>query len=721
MRPVNVASGGGKGVAHLVKFRSAFLLPIGLIVGSAVAALFAGLFVLTRIQDDMESVRERNMAATVVAARVDYMRRLMIEYAQWDEAARRLVLAFDEDWADREVGSLMYEQNGFEAVFVTDDAGRPLYGIVDGRRSRADPRAILGSGYARAFAVAVRSPAGPLGSISASRIGPVLFGINQIAPTSESLAMPAHRRRYLVFANRIDAGIVAELRDAMQGPSMTLQSGLARGPGTTPLRAYDGAIAGSLSWTPETPGTTLRDRLLPWLALLTLAMIGLAAAVLRRALFDARQLQASEVKALHLANHDALTGLPNRRAFVEHLLRLTRAGDDYAILYMDLDGFKEVNDTYGHGTGDALLRSTGARLGRVRPQDAFLARLGGDEFALAVPGPLAPDALAALAEDVLVAVRGPERRASDGIAIGASIGIALREGAEYEDVVRRADIAMYAAKARGRDCWCLFEPMLDDGRRERKAIEADLREAIEAGSINVAFQPIVRADDRAVVSVEALARWNHPTLGPIAPDIFIPVAEESGLIIPLGKQILRQACMAARNWPYELSVNLSPAQFWDRELVAGMVAILDECGFPADRLELEITETYLLRRPDAAAEVIAKLRRLGIRIALDDFGTGYASIGYLRRFNLDRVKLDRSFVEGIAKGGQAADVALAVIALSNALHLPVVAEGVETEAAARLLTAAGCAFLQGWRFGRPLPAREVDAGLASEGRARVTA
>lgn len=692
-----------------MRFRSAFLLPIGLIVASAVTALFGGLFVLTRIQDEMEAGRERNMAATVVAARADYMRRLMIEYAHWDEAASRLVLTLDEEWADREVGTLMHEQNGFEAVFVTDEHGRSVYGVVDGRRSAADPRAVLGPGYAAALADRARPGRNEAtASFSRSLAGPVLFGIEQIKPTSEEVAIDGRPRRFLVFAKRVDAAMIAEFRQAMQGPPLSLRSGFPAGAGGVPIRTFDGQVAGSIAWTPETPGTALRGRLLPWLGLLATTIFALAAVVLRRARFHASQLQASEAKALHLANHDALTGLPNRRAFVEHLLRLTRDNRDYAILYMDLDGFKEVNDTYGHGTGDALLRSTSERLGRACSRDAFLARLGGDEFAIALPGPGSPEALGGFADQVLAAVRARKQSANDGIVIGASIGIALRDGADYEDVIRRADIAMYAAKARGRDCWCLFEPTLDDGRSERRMLEGSLRQAIAEGDLTVAFQPIVRAGDGAVVSMEALARWTHPTLGPIAPDIFIPVAEESGLIVPLGKHILRQACLVARDWPCDLSVNLSPAQFWDRTLVDGVVEILDECAFPPERLEFEITETYLLRRPEAAAEVIALLRQLGIRIALDDFGTGYASIGYLRRFDLDRVKLDRSFVEGISKNGESADVALAVIALSTALNLKVVAEGVETEADADILKIAGCQYLQGWHFGRPVPAHEVN-------------
>lgn len=698
-----------------MKFTSAFVAPIIAIVASAVAALFGGLLVLGSIQNRMEAEREVSMAGAAVAGKIDFLRRLSMDYSVWDEAARRLLFELDLKWADDEIGHYLFEQNGQEASFIVDAAGRPLYAAIEGRRVSADPAPLLGPGYAAASRnLAARAPAGhPVSGLSLSPAGPVIFSISRIAPNSASVRAPADVRRFLVMSKRIDAKLVAELARTTRVPQMAFSREPGTGVGRQNLATFDGGSAGSLRWTPATPGTTLRDSLMPWLLAFAGALTGLAAIVLRGARLNVRQLEASEARATHLANHDVLTGLPNRRAFVNHLLTLSRRGNDYAILYMDLDGFKEVNDTYGHGTGDALLRSTSERLKRVCPPAGLLARLGGDEFAIAVPGPTPDAGLIALADTILTAIRGLHQSTGEVIVIGASIGIARRDGCDYEDVVRRADIAMYAAKARGRDSWCLFEPTLDDGRHQRKALEADLRLAIERGELTVVFQPIVRGRDGSVVSVEALARWNHPTRGAIEPDIFIPVAEESGLIVALGKHILREACLAARAWPYKLAVNLSPAQFWDRALVAGVLETLRECDFPADRLEFEITETYLLRRPDAAVEIIAELRSHGIKIALDDFGTGYASIAYLRRFNLDLVKLDRSFVEGIASSAEAADVALAIIALSSALNLSVIAEGVETEEQAVLLCVAGCEYLQGWHYGRPVTAAQVTSTIAA--------
>ena len=427
--------------------------------------------------------------------------------------------------------------------------------------------------------------------------------------------------------------------------------------------AFDGQGARSLSWRPAEPGTRLFDRALPWLALLIGLMAVLAGLVLVRARKAARELIASETRALYLANRDALTGLPNRRAFAEHLLDLGRRGARHSVLFLDLDGFKRVNDTYGHGVGDKVLCRTGERLQRVLPANAFLARLGGDEFAVTLAVPDGADELDRIAARLIEAVNEPHRFGGEPTTVGLSIGIVAHQGGAFEEIVRNADTAMYAAKQRGRNGWQHYRPSLDAGRDERRQLECDLKRALAEKQIFVVFQPIVDAHTHRICAVEALARWNHPTMGPISPDVFIPIAEESGLIVDFGRHILEQACLAARDWPFRLAVNLSPAQFWHRNLVEEVMATLERCNFPPSRLEFEITETYLLRRPEAAEAVIRTLRRRGVRIALDDFGTGYASIGYLRRFQFDLVKIDRSLVEAVVSDAAAADVFIAIVSL----------------------------------------------------------
>ena len=451
----------------------------------------------------------------------------------------------------------------------------------------------------------------------------------------------------------------------------------------------------------------MRSANLPWLLLIAFMAAIMTALMLQRAARATSELAANEVAARHMANHDTLTGLPNRRALRELGMRQP-AQVPMAVMFLDLDGFKEVNDLFGHQAGDQLLKEATLRLRGIVGERGLLARVGGDEFSVLLTSPDAHALASELAPQIVKVMATPFSGNEIAMVVSASIGIALGEpGQGVDDLSRYADVAMYAAKADGKNCWRIYDPEMDEGREIRKLLESELREAVANGDIEVMFQPIVEAREGKVSSVEALARWTSPTQGPVGPAIFIPVAEESGLIVKLGELVLRKACMAARDWDVCLSVNISPAQFWHQSLVEDILAVLAECDFPAHRLELEITEGYLLSRPEVAADVIHRIRANGIRIALDDFGTGFASIGYLRRFELDRLKLDRSFVEFVDTSQQSADVAKAVIGLSHALNLPITAEGVETSPQALFLMLAGCESLQGWHYGKAVSAAHI--------------
>jgi diguanylate cyclase (GGDEF)-like protein len=375
---------------------------------------------------------------------------------------------------------------------------------------------------------------------------------------------------------------------------------------------------------------------------------------------------------------------------------------------MDLDGFKETNDVYGHGTGDVLLAEVSARLQMKVGGNHTLARVGGDEFAVAIASDQSE--AVAVAESILMAFACPFAVGTYRVSLGISIGIASNDTlVDADELVRRADTAMYVAKSRGKHGLQIYDPGLDAGRERRRKMETDLRTAIEEETISVVFQNIVCARTRVVIGVEALARWHHPVLGQVSPDQFIPIAEASGLIVQLGRQILLAACEQARSWGVDLAVNLSPAQFWDRDLADTIREVLRTTGFPAERLELEITEGYLMRRPEAAREILGQLKAMGVRISLDDFGTGYASIGYLQQLGFDGIKIDKSFIAASLTDPKAADLARAIIAIGDALEVPVTAEGVETPPQAALMQAAGCKRLQGWLFGRPATADQMSS------------
>jgi len=416
-----------------------------------------------------------------------------------------------------------------------------------------------------------------------------------------------------------------------------------------------------------------------------------------------------------LARHDSLTGLLNRATFQEHLTlaidAAARDGREAALLLLDLDGFKEVNDTFGHDAGDALLREVADRLrGVLRASDA-LARLGGDEFAALVPAGCEVEGNAEQLARRIVAVLGqPFAIGEQEARAGASVGVALcpSHGHDAEALLKAADLALYRAKQDGRGRYRLFAPEMGDELRHRRALERELRRAAERGQLDLHYQPIVEVADGRLVGAEALLRWRHPELGPIPPSLFVPLAEETGLILPLGRWALERACRDAAGWTGELgglavSVNLSPVQFAHEDDLAGEVAkALAASGLAAGRLVLEITETVLMRDQPAVMAAVERFRALGVRLAIDDFGAGYSSLAYLRRFPVDKLKLDRSFVRDLERDPEDRKIVGAMILLGQSLGLETVAEGVESQAQLRCLADLGCDQAQGYLIGRPM-------------------
>jgi diguanylate cyclase (GGDEF)-like protein len=458
----------------------------------------------------------------------------------------------------------------------------------------------------------------------------------------------------------------------------------------------------------------LREQLVPAIAGISLLALAAAALILRHGSRAMRAILDSELLARHHAEHDSLTGLANRRALATEICERLLQQEALVLLYMDLDGFKDANDVYGHAAGDMLLKEAAARI-RSAAMDALVARTGGDEFAMLL-APVSEEAAYAICELILEKFRAPFAMGAYRVTLGVSIGYAASAGLPapgQDELVRRADIAMYAAKSEGKNRWRRYAPSMDEGHVLRMRMEKDLQIAIENGDIKVLFQPIVEAGTNKVVAVEALARWSHPDHGQVPPDVFIPIAELSGLINELGRNVLRQACTEVRRYDVDLAVNLSPAQFWDRNLLASVQETLSCTGFPPHRLELEITESYLLHRPDAAADIIDGLRQLGVKIALDDFGAGFASIGYLQRLKLDRMKIDKAFIAPLAHDDSAREMLASIVGLAKAFRLEVTAEGVETDAQSALAFAAGCRRMQGWLYGRPVMLGALSLPLAT--------
>ncbi|NUR12041.1 MAG: EAL domain-containing protein, partial [Bradyrhizobium sp.] len=431
---------------------------------------------------------------------------------------------------------------------------------------------------------------------------------------------------------------------------------------------------------------------------------------------DVTEQRRSEAKITHMAQHDALTDLPNRvllRERMEHAIAVTRNGGvDLAVLMLDLDRFKEVNDTLGHPAGDSLLRAVAARLRECTTETALIARLGGDEFAVIdyVTSPAVE--AAALAENIRKALCEPFDLGDHRVTVGTSIGIAIapRDGNDSDVIMKSADLALYSAKSGGRGAFRFFEPELDELMHARRNLERDMRDAIAGGQFELHYQPFVSSATGKVSGFEALLRWHHPQQGLVMPDEFIPLAEETGLIVPLGEWVLRTACAEAAKWPahVRIAVNLSPAQFRSKELVPVVMGALASSGVAPHRLDLEVTETVIMHDSEAVFAVLGQLRELGVRIALDDFGTGYSSLSFLQRFPFDKIKIDRSFVDELSSArAEARHLAQAVVRFAVSLGKTTTAEGVETKQQMDILREEGCVETQGYYFSRPMPASDI--------------
>ena len=443
---------------------------------------------------------------------------------------------------------------------------------------------------------------------------------------------------------------------------------------------------------------------------------------------DITERLAAEDRIKHLANYDALTDLPNRVTFydrMESILRHLRRAESVAVLSLDLDHFKSVNDTLGHPVGDRLLQAAADRMRSCVREADIVARLGGDEFAIVqIPSAQGLDTNA-LAARLIEVIGAPYDIEGHQVVVGASIGIANApaDGATPDALMKNADLALYRAKADGGGTFRFFETEMDARMQARRTLELELRKAILKEEFELHYQPIVEVKTGRITSCEALIRWFHPERGIIPPLEFIPIAEETSLIIPLGEWVLRHACTEAMRWPKNItvSVNLSPAQFKSPNLVKTIVNVLTDCGLPAARLELEITETVLLQDNDNALAVLHELRNLGIKIAMDDFGTGYSSLGYLRSFPFDKIKIDQSFIRDLTSKEDSVAIIRAVVGLSSSLGIITTAEGVETKEQFARLTKEGCNEVQGFFFSPPRPAAEIEHILNETARDEAVA
>ena len=554
--------------------------------------------------------------------------------------------------------------------------------------------------------------------------------MRMIPDTPKGASAAGHEPPLLVSIRYLDGPFIRDLSrtQLIAGARIATNYNLRADERAIRLTSSRGKDVGLFVWTPVLPGTTLWHTMLPGAAVaagvLLTAVLLLIGGLARMMLKDARtlgllhaahlELTAKQAQAHHMAYHDALTGLANRALFneaVDDAILHKGGASSCAVFILDLDRFKQVNDTLGHLAGDDLIRQVATRLQHAVGEQDLVARLGGDEFAVLLRGiAQRPDA-DAVATAMLATLREPFDVLGTAVHVGASIGIATYPdcGDDRTELMRKADIAMYQAKSEGRDTFCHFCADMDMSVRLRREIEEDLRAAMAAkDGLAVHYQPQMDSAGVRVIGLEALLRWHHPTRGDLSPQLFIPIAEESGLIGELGRWVLMQACDVARTWPaLTIAVNLSPVQLRTRGFAADVASIVRSAGVRPGQIELEVTEGVLLDDDEIVRGGLAKLREAGFRIALDDFGTGYSSLSYLSKFEVDKIKIDKSFISRLGHADDATAIIHAVVTLGHAMALSVTAEGVETADQRDFLKVAGCNELQGFLFSEAIPKGDI--------------
>jgi diguanylate cyclase (GGDEF)-like protein len=711
---------------------------------------FFGLILLAIIayagwsSNQISTERERTLLENALNQSIARVLNEQKSVAWWDDAITKITdEAIDFDFVDSNFGIFLTETYGQDEVYILDGKDRPIYAflnagrqeplafetrrpavgklVVEARsgehsnlRTRPDMFSQSQSNY-RVLAGALQ-PARWAGHIVSVDGRPAVVAALTIVP-NVNMELLKGTPNLLVSVKYIDEAFTTEmgrsllLNDLAMAPETTQSDGVV----SQPFVGDDGIPAGYLSWTTRRPGQVLLTIILPLVAFGVFGTGVLANTMFKRLKRASEELARREAQARFEAKHDALSGLPNRVQMVEKIenflhQRTSKRGSRRAVAaYIDIDRFKDINDTLGHEAGDQLIKAVGQRLkGRLRPQD-FLSRFGGDEFAI-LGVPMGAEGGAAIAERVAQAFALPFSIHGQNIRVTASVGLAVApdNGVTADELMRHADIALYEAKNRGRDRAVHFCTEMAEQVEHRRSIEVALRTALEANQLRLHYQPIISCRTGEIVGVESLLRWCHPLHGEMSPADFIPIAENSGFLPVLGEWVLDRAMQDSKRWPdLEVAVNLSPVQFRHVDLGATLRELVVKNGVRPERFVLEITEGVLLEATDHTNAILEVIREMGFKTALDDFGTRYSSLAYLCNFKFDKIKIDRSFVSRISKVDTSRTIVQSVVKLGRGLGMDIVAEGVETELEAVMMTHFGCTELQGFYFSKPIAADDM--------------
>jgi diguanylate cyclase (GGDEF)-like protein len=678
----------------------------------------------------IDEAKTKQAAEAMVSGLLDSFSGLVMDNARWDDAVDNAYGEANTQWMLDTWGFSTADQN-YDVAMVVDGAGKVIAAFSDGEVMTSEPLALLGQGLEKLTGALPKDNVTFAAAVGMFKIGKgmAVVAAAPILPHTEGRKIPEAAPRVLIYAKTFTPDYVASLGKRLILERLEIVPDAGGQASQIALTDSGGAPVGYLTWIADRPGDKAKAVIEFPAIIATLAMI---ACMLTLTWLSSRLslgLQKRERQAWDLANTDTLTQLPNRHAAMRLLTAKTGGrkpggGSQLTVMLADLDGFKEVNDIYGHQIGDRLLISVSAGLTVIaREFEASLSRLGGDEFAFMLDGQNALQRGRDLSCSVLGFLEKPIEIDGRITRVGMSIGIAAGEGNENaSELLRRADVAMYAAKAQGKNQYFLYAPGLDAARNSRVKLAEQLKLALVNKEIEVEFQPIVDAASHRICGVEALARWTLADGRKVSPDEFIGITEEFGLIDELGSQVLAIACREAMAWPdITLSVNVSPAQFRNPRFLEGLISLVDKSGFPRERLELEITEGYMIDNREKTRPIIEFLLAEGFKVTLDDFGSGYSSIGYLREFNFGKLKIDKSLVEDMVSSEASRSIIIAAASIAKGMNMSVTGEGVEHEEQAQMLRLLGCDTLQGYYFGRPQPAQAFTALLESQPRERSAA
>ncbi|HDU2905798.1 bifunctional diguanylate cyclase/phosphodiesterase [Klebsiella aerogenes] len=686
-----------------------FLAGLGLVV-SVISLFYLSQHLVSIKTNEIDKHRSMLSVEGAVQTSVNRVLSLVLDNSIWDDAVKQTYTPhLDAHWLYDSWGSGFKINNLYDGTFILDENYRILWGAFRSEPFTESDIGFFGSGLQTLIeqhADVLRRGKNAFAGITRTRAGIAFVGIGLIRPTIGRLPIYDKTRRYLVITRHINPTMLETLGNTFQ--INRLHTTQFAGEYSVPLRTEGGETLAYLSWQPRLPGAEAARAASNSIRLIAILAASLILLFIMLSSLGLYKLARGEQQARKNALIDWLSLLPNRRALIERLNAMGECGKNemQSVVFIDLDGFKDVNDNYGHDTGDALIAHIARELRDRVPAGAMLARMGGDEFAMTMSGEHAVNQASAFALAVLELLKTPVALSALKIYISASIGIAsgVPTQCSSTELFRRADMAMYHAKKSGKGRAAWYDDTLNETRQHQLHIENGIREGLEKGEFDVWYQPIVNAETLVMEGVEALLRWPRRPEGPLAPDAFIPIAESSGLIYALGQFALSQACYDLETMgDLLLSVNISPAQFRDPEFETRVIQTLGRCQFPARRLQLEVTESYVLENPERARVAIENLKSLGIAVALDDFGIGYSSIGYLRSCRFDSLKIDKSLAGVVDVDPQAAELVRGTVRIANALGITVVAEGVETQQQLALLRRAGCDRLQGYYFSQPMP------------------